>query len=124
MSAMPEPIKDAAYWTESALLTWARFMRGSDLPDGLPSEVGILENFSGYDANSEHAYDKLDGWIADTTHAAICELIPIENAAIYNVYLQAIYRFPRGNYSEVLDRARANVQAGLRRRGVWLGDDA
>lgn len=121
MSAMEEIAKDAAYWTESALLTWARFMRGRDLPDGLPGKDGILEGFSGYDANSEHAYDKLDGWIADTTHAVICGLVPAENAAIYHTYLQAVYRFPRSNYSEVLERARANVQAGLKRRGVWLG---
>ena len=124
MGAMTAIAKDAAYWTESALLTWARFMRRNESPDGFPDHVAILETFSGYDANSEHAYDKLDVWIADTTHAVICGLIPIENAAIYHIYLQAVYRFPRGNYSEVLERARANVQDGLRRRGVWLGDDA
>lgn len=116
------PIKDAAYWTHVHLQNWAAWMERDDPPDGVPREAsGGAENYSTLDAHSELAYAKLDAWAAENTNAVIDGLPDAEQAAIYHCYIQAVYRFLRGNYDAILARARGNVQAGLRRRGVWLG---
>lgn len=116
-------VKDAAYWTEWHLQNWCNWMHGRDLPDGMPDEAcGGIENYTSYDHNNERAYEKLDAWAAELTHLVIHGLVESEQAAIYHAYVNAVYRFMRGNYHELLLSARANVQAGLRRRGIWLGE--
>ena len=119
-----EPIlKDAAWWTEWHLWNWALWMNAGELPDGVPCEAcGGAENYTTYDANSERAYTALDAWSAETTHMVVQGLDASERMAVHRCYLDAVYRFVRGNYEEILARARANAQAGLRRRGVWLGE--
>ncbi len=98
-------------------------MHRGELPDGMPSEgCGGVENFTTYDNNSERAYAALDAWAAETTHAVINGLSPVERVAIYRAYVDAVYRFWREEYEVVLCRAKANVQAGLKRRGIWLGE--
>lgn len=116
-------VKDAAWWTEWHLGNWSDWMRRGELPEGMPDQAsGGAENYTNYDADSERAYSALDMWAADTTNAVVHGLQGHETAAIYHAYLDAVYRFMRGNYEEILMHAKDNVQVGLRRRGVWLGE--
>jgi hypothetical protein len=112
---------------EQHLRTWADWMRGPDRPDGLPTEAsGGVENYSTIDRDSDSSYEKLDFWIAETTNTVIEDIgnrNPAQKAALYRAYdIVSHFRFPRGNYLELLDAAKLAVSVGLRRRGVWLGE--
>lgn len=123
MQAEAKIVKDAEYWTNAYLDTWARSMRGSDSPDGLPSDscCGIMQCFATLDANSEHAYEKLDAWIAEVTGAVLWELPSIQRNVIWHAY-DLIALVGVRDYQGTLAAGKLNVQAGLRRRGVWLGE--
>lgn len=121
--AEPVIIKDAAWWTEWHLCNWRDWMHRGELPEGLPDEAcGGIDNYTSYDDNNERAYEKLDAWAAEITHLVVQGLDDAQKAAIYHAYVNAVYRFMRGNYDSLLASARLNVQAGLRRRGIWLGE--
>lgn len=121
--AEPSVVKDEAWWTDWHLNNWARWMTKIELPKGVPDcASGGVENYTTHDAHNEKAYDALDAWLAETTHVVIQGLVETEKAAIYCRYVEAIYRFPRGNFEELLARAVENVRAGLKRRQVWLGE--
>lgn len=115
-------LKDARWWTEWHLWNWSLWMHRGELPEGMPSEACSGENYTTYDANSERAYTALDAWAAETTHMVVQGLDASERMAIHRCYLNAVYRFIRGNYLDLLEAAKANVQAGLKRRSVWLGE--
>lgn len=108
------------------LQTWAAWLRGPDLPDGLPTEACAGENYASLDHDTDGAYERLDHWIAENVQAVvegIGERSPAQKAALYRAYdVVAVFRFPRGNYAEVLEEAKVAVRVGLRRRGVWLGE--
>ncbi len=112
---------------EQHLQTWAEWMRGPEVPDGLPSEgCGGVENYKSLDRDSDSAYEKLDFWIAETTNVVIEDIgiqHPAQKAALYRAYsVLAAFRFPRDNYLDSLDAAKQGVLIGLRKRGVWLGE--
>lgn len=106
------------------LETWATWMRGPDGPEGLPQRAcgGLLSNFTTLDADNEKAYGRLDNWIAERVNAVVSDLAPAPKAAIYHRFLHAVYRFPRGNYVEILQSAMERIRDGLRERQVWLGE--
>jgi hypothetical protein len=112
---------------EQHLQTWAAWMRGPEVPDGLPTEAcGGMDNYSTIDRDSDAAYEKLDFWVAETVNTVINDIgerHPAQKAALYRAYeVVAAFRFPRDSYEAVLSEARQNVLMGLRRRGVWLGE--
>jgi len=117
----PHTVKDARYWLEWNLLNWAAWMHGGSVTRGLPSKVPVMEGYSTLDAHDEGAYDRLCASLASTTNAIIEGLKPNEQMAIYRAYgVMAAYRMH--DYKRVLEGAKAGVLAGLRRRGVYLGD--
>lgn len=111
---------------EQHLRTWADWLSAPDGPDGLPCEACVGENYQSLDRESDGAYERLDHWIAENVQAVvegIGERAPAQKAALYRAYgIVSVFRFPRGNYEDVLREAKTSVAIGLRRRGVWLGD--
>ena len=83
-------------------------------PDGLPSAAS-----RGRESYTSFSSEMWTVW--EATNAAIEDLVPIEQCAIYQQYLQAMYRFPRGNFEIVLVRAKEHLMVELPTRGVWLG---
>lgn len=117
------PVKDRAYWLEWNLQNWARWMAGSEVPEGLPDRAcGELQNYTTMYGDSELEYDKLDGRLAESTNAAIEGLASVaEQCAIYNAYgVASVFRLRHG--PETLVMARLHVAASLERRGIYLGD--
>jgi hypothetical protein len=116
----------AQQWTERHLVTWCAWKHGWYGPDGLPSGSMVAENYSTIDRESDAAYDRLDAWIAETCDVvieSIGQAHPAQKAALYRCYdIVSAFRFPRGNYAELLVQAKSNVLLGLRKRGVWLGE--
>ena len=113
----------AAYWTDRHLRTWAYSMGAYAGPEGYRDCVVGLECYTTYDSDSELAYDKLDGWVSDQTEGVVRSLpLPQQGAICRHYGVCAVYQFPRDNYAEMLAIALAEVQAGLRRRRVWLGE--
>ncbi|HSQ02645.1 MAG TPA: hypothetical protein VLN59_01340 [Burkholderiales bacterium] len=108
------PAKNPRYSLEWHLQNWAKWMLWDARPDGLPSAAsGGRENYTRF---------SIEMWtVWEATNAAVEDLAPIEQCAIYHQYLQAMYRFPRGNFDIVLVRAKEHLTVGLPTKGVWLG---
>lgn len=123
---VPLPLTPAQEWTERHLVTWRSWKHGWYGPKGYADGSLVVENYSTIDRDSDAAYERLDEWIALTCEAVINGLgnqHPAQKAALYRAYdITATFRFPRDNYQAVLTQAKASVQDGLRRRGVWLGE--
>jgi hypothetical protein len=115
--------KDAAYWVERLLRNWVTWMHGGSRPAGYPKRAcGGVTNYTSMDLENVAAYENLDRDLAERTNACIDDLAPVERCAIYNRYLQAVFRFPRESREDALARAMKNLEAGLKKRGVWLGE--
>jgi hypothetical protein len=113
----------ADYWIERLLRNWVSFMHGESKPDGLPDRAsGGATCYTSLDLDNVAAYENLDRDLAEKTNAVIDSLVPAERCAVYHRYLHAVFRFPRGDVDSLLARAKVNLEAGLRRRGVWLGE--
>lgn len=98
-------------------------MHSGSRPAGYPKKAsGGVTNYTSMDLDNVAAYENLDHDLAVRTNAAIDDLPPVESCAIYHKYLHAVFRFNREGLDAVLGRARENIKAGLRRRGVWLGE--
>ena len=123
MIVAEQVVKDATWWTEWHLWNWRDWMYRPDLPEGVPREAsGGLENYTTHDLDSERALAAHDIWAAENTNAVIEGLDGGQKIAIHHAYINAVYRFNRGNYLDLLKLGKANIMSGLRRRGVWLGE--
>jgi hypothetical protein len=100
------------------LINWARYMRSGESPATLPKASLGIQGFTHEDTDG--AYDRADLTAAMATDASIADLSVAEQAAIHHTYLNAVYRFPRGNYDEILASATLHVQQSLERKGVFV----
>lgn len=121
------PVKrDSRYWTEWNLENWARHMEGVELPEGMPEQAsGGVQGYTSLDLDNEDDYERMCGWLADTTSQVVAGLPGAERSAILHRYIAgAPYEFHRFKepYGLALASAMELVQQGLRRRGVWLGE--
>lgn len=108
------------FWVEWNLQNWARFQREGGLPDGAPTEAsGGLQCYTSMDFDG--MCERMDAELASITAVVVEQLAPAERCAIHAGYLEAVWRF-REPFSVILDRSKLNVQQGLRKRGVWLGE--
>jgi hypothetical protein len=116
----------AEKWTDQYLTQWCAAKHGWYGPKGLPEESQVFENYSTIDRDSDAAYEKLDAWIVGIVDVVVDDIgkrNPAQKAALYKAYdIVSVYVFLRGNYDELLKEAKAQVQRGLRMRGVWLGE--
>lgn len=97
---------------------WADWMHSGRGVQGLPrSSVGL--STGGGQASFDDLADGSERRVAAACNAIIEGLPPAVSAALFNKYLHAVYRFPRGNQEECLERGRQGVRAGLERRGIF-----
>lgn len=126
MIAIVAVLSPAQEWTERHLVTWCSWKHGWYGPKGHAEGSLVVENYSTIDRDSDAAYERLDEWVALACEAVINGIgnqHPTQKAALYRAYeITSAFRFPRDNYEAVLAQAKLSVQAGLRRRGVWLGE--
>jgi hypothetical protein len=114
-------VKTTSYWVDWNLENWERFQREGGLPDGAPDRAsGNMTNYLNMDFDG--MCDRMDSDLASITAVVVAQLAPIERCALHHVYLSAVYRFRREGLELVLTRAKKNVEAGLKKRGVWLGE--
>lgn len=103
---------------EVILQTWADWMRrGGSVARGYP---GKACGFAELGATSiEDMEDTSDTWLAAAVDAIIRGLPDEERSAIHHQYLDSRYRFRVVFYAATLRKAKALVQAGVERKGIW-----
>lgn len=122
MSARPAETVD--YWLDAHLKAWGEWVRSSeraaDLLGCVTSRFLAISNSSDFEAMCSG----VDTTVAEAVEAIVRhELQPPEAVALEKTYVVAAYRFRRQDVAaELLDRARAKVLAGLRRRHVYCGE--
>lgn len=95
---------------------WARWMRHDVSVNAYPKQsIGFVAG--GYSSSFDEMCDAADVRAARAVDALVLGLNPAEKAAIHHTYLRAVFRFPRGNFPELLSRARSHVARGMRSRG-------
>lgn len=97
---------------------WARWMRGGRVTDGFPRQSAGMSS-GGKSVHFDELANASERKVAAACNAIINDLPPAQYAAISCEYLHAVYRFPRGNQAECLERGRDGVRSGLESRGVW-----
>ena len=103
---------------EFHLDNWRRWMRSDVITDGAPNRAaGCIGG--GYSRSFEDMIDSADVRCALTVDALIEGLSPGQRAAIHHCYLRAVFRFPRGNYEDLLAEAKRRLDLGLMARGVY-----
>ena len=125
--ALLEVKRGAEYYLEGYLMAWASWMRRSSdgcLPGRCPRDScgGIFQGYATLDRDSMKAMDKMEHSISASVDSIIQSLAPAPRCALNHAYLHAVYRFPRVDYSQALAAGKRQVEAGLRRRHVWLGE--
>lgn len=104
---------------DELLHMWARWMSSSQpyrelwYPDGAAGCVG-----GGYSLTFDDLVEAAEGRVVEAVNGAIESLSPIEQCAICNVHLYAVYRF-REPCEVVYERAREALRVGLPGRGVY-----
>lgn len=99
------------------LVNWAMWMKSGSAVDGYGESTGVSSG--GSSQHFEDMCDESDKRCAKITDTIIMDLSPAERGAISVAYLHAVYRFPRGNFEELLRCAKNKVGIALNKRGVW-----
>lgn len=118
------PKKDARWWTEWYLETWARVLSMKGLALGLPKQALVGENYTSLDLDGDAAYEQMCYRSADTTSLVIGGLPQSERHAVRHRYLGERYPFEKLEepYGIALSLAIPLITTALRRRGSYLGD--
>lgn len=103
---------------EFHLLNWARYMRTGKEVVGHRKSIPGLSN-GGASKHFEDMLDDVDLACAKVVDAIIEGLSPVEQAALHNAYLWAVFRGTRTDLNMALGRAKAQVGFQLAKRGVW-----
>lgn len=103
---------------EFHLDNWRRYMRSGVVVDGMPGRSAVCQG-GGISATFDELVDATDMRCAQAVDALMLGLSHTERAAINHVYLYAVFRFPRGNLSELLESGRLKVAKGLVSRGFY-----
>lgn len=107
-----------------ALKIWAIWQESYSLKLGYPAKVSAVA--TGGISCWDDLADSVDNWISGEVDASVSDLSmehPAQGAAIHHEYLHAVWRFPRGDYREVLQHAHEWLTADLLRRGVQIDVD-
>ena len=97
---------------------WVRWMHTGQMVEGFPTTAAGCVG-GGYSTSFDDMCDSADESAGAAVGALIESLTAIQGAAIQHCYLQAVYRFPRGNYDAALVSALESIGAGLVRRGFY-----
>ena len=106
-------------YLELHLLNWATWMRHDIGVRGYPQKALGLAT-GGASEEFDHMLEDEEKRIARVTDTVINDLPPIQRCALHHCYLHAVFRFR--DYTATLDAARDGVRAGLKRKGIWMGE--
>ena len=104
------------------MLMWADWHRAGRSRLGYPSRAAVIAT-GGVNCWDDIA-EGVDTWICSETETAVNDLEPIQACAIHHCYLHSVYRWPRGNYPEVLGVALDMVAERLKSLNVLVEDVA
>ena len=112
-------------YLEIHLLNWAMWMHRDIGVRGYPAKSlgistgGASEEFD----NMLEDEEKRIARITDTVINNITEAHPAQGNAIHHAYLHAVYRFSeRYPYEQALADGLEALRAGLKRKGIWMGE--
>jgi len=99
---------------------WANWSKGYRQNIGWPSRSVGLE--SGYVSSTlDGMMDGVERRINESVDAAVNDLDPGHRAAIYRCYgLSSVFRFPRGNYENLLLESHDLLLVSINRKGVLI----
>ena len=100
---------------------WANWCKGYMVNNGWPSRSPCMESGYGSSCSFDDLCDSVDREVNRKIDASVDDLEPGKKAAIYRCYgLSAVFRFPRGNYDELVISAHDDLLASLPRKGVSI----
>lgn len=106
-------------YLELHLLNWAAWMRRDIGVRGYPAKsLGI--STGGASEEFDNMLEDEEKRIARVTDTVINDLPPIQRCALNQCYLYAVFRFR--DYEKTLEQAKEGVRAGLKRKGIWMGE--
>lgn len=100
---------------------WAHWCEGYRLKTGWPSRSIGME--SGYGASStfEDLCEESDQSVNRMIDAAVDDLEAGKKAAVYRCYgISSVFRFPRGNYNDLVIQAHDDLLESLPKKGVAI----
>ncbi len=96
------------------LYNWSGWMHAAP-------KLGI-ERFPVLASNASQDFDEMcdqaDQYAAKATDAAIEDLLPAEQAAVYRKWLDAVYQFPRHNFLDMYQSALKKLAPKLDAQGL------
>lgn len=98
---------------------WANWSKGYRMKIGWPSRSVGME--SGYGASStfDDLCEESDKSVNNMIDAAVDDLDAGKKAAVYRCYgIASVFRFPRGNYDELVINAHDDLLESLPKKGV------
>lgn len=119
MNAVAIPLELSERRLDELLDLWARWMRSNEpvralgFPDTACGCVG-----GGYSLSFDDMVEAMEGRAAEAMNAAIDSLPPVEQAAVLNVHLYAVFRF-REAVEEAYGRARQSLRLAMPARGFY-----
>lgn len=99
------------------LANWQSWMHTGRSVDRLPRRSVAIGNSGS--SSFEDMTDASDVRCAMITDAIISDLPPAQACAVMRRYLDSVYRFPRDNYADMLEKAKRQIGSKLAIRGVW-----
>lgn len=113
---LPDDVRLDGYLEE-----WADYYLAPDGSMGYADHSPVMKT-GGYSKSIEEMYqsDVVKVRVKAINVIVTEDMPPACRAAIEHRYRFAVYRFPRGNYPELLGRARELVVRGLRIRHLWI----
>lgn len=100
---------------------WANWCKGYMVNNGWPSRSVGVESGYGSSCTFDDLCDSVDREVNRKIDAAVDDLDEGKKAAVYRCYgLSSVFRFPRGNYDELVISAHDDLLASLPRKGVSI----
>jgi hypothetical protein len=101
---------------------WANWQKGYSGARGYSDHaVGLQADRRVSGDSWDDVIEQVDNWVSQMVDAAVDDLPPGQGAAINKRYgVAAVFRFPRGNYEELLAEAHATLMQTLPKKGVVI----
>ena len=100
---------------------WAHWCKGYMVNNGWPSRSVGVESGYGSSCTFDDLCESVDREVNRKIDAAVDDLDAGKKAAVYRCYgLSSVFRFPRGNYDELVISAHDDLLASLPRKGVSI----
>lgn len=104
--------------TIAALQDWADWTRAYTGAERIGHANHCVVSCSSAGKNWQDFEDSVNRFRNDCVEVVVDDLSPAQKCAINHQYLDAVFRFPRGNFDELLLDAHIRVRQELIRKGV------